>query len=70
MDDFKNFLKENNYEGDLGFQLCDLELAFNEGKKLRWKPSENELEVLKLAAEKDGACLMGLYEQLKKLREE
>jgi hypothetical protein len=34
-----------------------------------WKPSENELEVLRLAAEKDGACLMGLYEQLKKLRE-
>lgn len=34
-----------------------------------WKPSDNELEVLRLAAEKDGACLMGLYEQLKKLRE-
>jgi len=33
-----------------------------------WKPSDNELEVLRLAAEKDGACLMGLYEQLKKLR--
>jgi hypothetical protein len=36
----------------------------------QWKPSENELEVLKLAAEKDGTCLMGLYEQLKKLMEE
>lgn len=35
----------------------------------RWKPSENELEVLRLAAEKDGACLMGLYEDLKKLKE-
>jgi len=35
-----------------------------------WKPSENELEVLKLSAEKDGTCLMGLYEQLKRLREE
>lgn len=32
-----------------------------------WKPSDYELEVLKLAAEKDGTCLMGLYEQLKKL---
>jgi hypothetical protein len=29
-----------------------------------------ELEVLRLAAEKDGICLMKLYEQLKKLREE
>jgi hypothetical protein len=38
--------------------------------KYTWKPSDNELEVLRLAAEKDGACLMGLYEQLKKLREE
>ena len=35
-----------------------------------WKPTESELYVLKLAAEKDGTCLMGLYEQLKKLREE
>lgn len=35
-----------------------------------WKPSEYELKVLKLAAEKDGACLMGLYQQLKKLRGE
>ena len=33
-----------------------------------WKPSDNELEVLRLAAEKDGTCLMGLYEQLKKLK--
>ena len=32
-----------------------------------WKPSDYELEVLRLAAEKDGTCLMGLYEQLKKL---
>lgn len=38
--------------------------------KQEWKPSENELEVLRLAAEKDGTCLMGLYENLKKLREE
>ena len=36
----------------------------------RWKPSDMELEVLRLAAEKDGTCLMGLYENLKKLREE
>jgi len=35
-----------------------------------WKPSEHELEVLKLVAKKDGTCLMGLYEQLKKLKEE
>lgn len=34
-----------------------------------WKPSEHELEVLKLVAEKDGTCLMGLYKQLKKLKE-
>lgn len=32
-----------------------------------WRPSENELEVLRLVAEKDGACLMGLYEKLKAL---
>ena len=37
--------------------------------KKQWKPSDNELEVLRLAAEKDGTCLMGLYEQLKKLKE-
>lgn len=37
--------------------------------KKQWKPSDNELEVLRLAAEKDGICLMGLYEQLKKLKE-
>ena len=36
-------------------------------KPNHWKPTEYELEVLKLAAEKDGTCLMGLYEQLKKL---
>ena len=36
----------------------------------RWKPSENELEVLRLVAEKDGTCLIGLYENLKKLRDE
>ena len=34
----------------------------------QWKPSDNELEVLRLAAEKDCTCLMGLYEQLKKLK--
>ena len=28
--------------------------------KKQWKPSDNELEVLRLAAEKDGTCLMGL----------
>ena len=33
--------------------------------QLHWKPSENELEVLRLVAEKDGTCLMGLYEKLK-----
>ena len=36
----------------------------------QWKPSDNELEVLRLVAEKDGTCLMGLYEQLKKLKED
>lgn len=35
--------------------------------KTAWKPSDMELEALRLAAEKDGTCLMGLYEQLKKL---
>ena len=35
MDDFKKFLKENKYEGNLEFQLCDLGLAFDEGKKLK-----------------------------------
>lgn len=32
-----------------------------------WKPSEHELKVLKLVAEKDGTCLMGLYNKLKSL---
>ena len=39
-------------------------------ERYTWKPCDYELEVLRLAAEKDGTCLMGLYEQLKKLREE
>lgn len=39
-------------------------------ERYTWKPSDMELEVLRLAAEKDGTCLMGLYEQLKKLKEE
>lgn len=39
-------------------------------ERTTWKPSDNELEVLRLAAEKDGTCLMGLYQKLKKLREE
>ena len=34
-----------------------------------WKPSEHELEVLRLVAEKDGTCLMDLYKQLKKLKD-
>lgn len=33
-----------------------------------WKPNARELEVLRLTAERDGTCLMGLYEKLKKLR--
>ena len=32
------------------------------------KLNDRELEVLRLTAEKDGTCLMGLYEKLKKLR--
>lgn len=39
-------------------------------ERYTWKPSEHELEVLRLVAEKDGTCLMGLYKQLKKLMEE
>ena len=44
------------------------ELGLREQNRL--KPSDMELEVLRLAAEKDGTCLMGLYENLKKLRDE
>ena len=53
-------------------QLSDSQISWL--KSLRpqsqWKPSENELEVLRLVAEKDGTCLMGLYENLKKLMED
>lgn len=33
-----------------------------------WKPSDMELETLRLIAEKDGTCLKGLYGKLKKLK--
>ena len=48
---------------------CDIEDEdrWKVSVKEYWKPSNMELEVLRLAAEKDGICLMGLYEQLKKL---
>ena len=75
MDDFKKFLKDNNYEGDLEFQLCDLGLAFDEGKKLKWKPSEGQLECLGYAiekAEKDWSPLTNnrIYLTLKALKEQ
>lgn len=54
--------------------IIDMEREITWLKSLRpqnkWKPSDNELEVLRLVAEKDGTCLMGLYEQLKKLKED
>ena len=68
MDDFKNFLEENNYKDDLEFQLCDLEMAFNAGKELQWKPSDEQLKQLGKYCP-DNTALTALYEQLKKLRE-
>lgn len=53
--------------------FCDYHEGFKKGfakaKEMHydhWKPSDIELEALRLAAEKDGVCLMKLYEQLKK----
>lgn len=76
MDDFKNFLKENNYEDDLEFQLCDLEIAFNAGKELQWKPSDEQIRPLEYALDyfkkkkNDTTYLESLYQDLMKLREE
>lgn len=77
MTEFEYFLKENNYEDDLEFQLCDLEMAFNAGKEMQWKPSEEQMEALDFAADcivPEEFCfkrrvLKELLEQLKKLRE-
>ena len=64
----------SEYLESKGIQVIDAHVWLDELKdrvqpQITWKPSEHELEVLKLAAEKDGTCLMGLYKQLKKLRE-
>jgi len=74
MDDFKNFLKENNYENDLEFQLCDLEMAFNAGRELQWKPSDEQMIAINTAINVigkgtlNGKQLIELEAQLKKLR--
>jgi hypothetical protein len=74
MDDFKKFLKENKYEGNLEFQLCDLGLAFDEGKKLKWKPSEEQMLAIDTAINVlgkgtlNGKQLIELYQDLKKLK--
>ena len=80
MTEFEYFLKENNYEYDLEFQLCDLEMALNAGKELRWKPSEEQIKAVRLARSfvtddfSDNPTLsellIELEEQLKKLMEE
>ena len=49
MNEFENFLEENNYEDDLEFQLCDLEVAFSAGKELQWKPSDEQIKALGIA---------------------
>ena len=75
MTEFEYFLKENNYEDDLEFKLCDLEMAFNAGKELHWKPSEADILLLERIANGKSnprnfqASLCGLIEQLKKLKE-
>ena len=71
MNEFEKFLKENNYEDDLEFQLCDLEMAFNAGKELQWNPSENQMKALWEAYKggEDQAALASLYSDLKKLKE-
>ena len=63
-------LKYANHKGVYDKHLAWLEKQGEQKHHDTWKPSAHELEVLRLAAEKDGTCLMGLYEQLKKLREE
>ncbi len=78
MNEFENFLKENNYKGDLEFHLCDLELAFDSGKKLQWKPSVQQIAAIEYIIKGyesttihlyDGAAkqLYLLLEQLKQL---
>lgn len=83
--DFQTFAKEmdaifalpssetkNTEEEPLNWEYAIAKHFFELGlrEQNRWKPSDMELEVLRLAAEKDGTCLMGLYENLKKLMEE
>ena len=76
MDDFKNFLRENNYENDLEFQLCDLEMAFNAGRELQWKPSDEQMLAINTAINVlgkgtlNGKQLIELRKELQKLREE
>ena len=76
MNDFESFLEENNYKDDLEFQLCDLEMAFNAGKELQWKPSDAQMASITCAVRKmkESACydseLVSLFNDLKKLREE
>ena len=71
MTEFEYFLKENNYEDDLEFQLCDLEIAFNAGKELQWKPSDEQMEALWEAYKggEEQAALASLYSDLKKLKD-
>ena len=76
MNEFENFLKENNYEGDLEFQLCDLELAFDSGKKLQWKPSDEQMKALHdvnltggISYAGQGQLLIDLYNYLKQLKQ-
>ena len=57
--------------GDVGFDYGKVydavKYGYNRALEDTWKPSEHELKVLKLVAEKDGTCLMGLYDKLKSL---
>lgn len=78
MSKFEEFIKENNYEGDLEYQLCDLELAFDEGMRIgksqnHWKPSDAQL--IQLSNASNGLyynceTLLSLLEQLNKLMED
>jgi len=75
MNEFEKFLEENNYKDDLEFQLCDLKVAFNAGKELQWKPTDEQMKALKEAYDKhwelDGLDpLYTLYQDLKKLKGE
>lgn len=48
--------------------MLSLKERIEEMQKPTWKPSDMELETLRLIAEKDGTCLKSLYEKLKKLK--